>query len=197
MINRTNFTKDELETIELNGLSLATVRKRIYRGWQRSKAISKSNCKNKYVLNEEDYNTLKSNNISSDVYFKRVKKGWNKEKALTKPQKNYPPKYSRSFTDSEKRVMSINEIDVRLYTSRRGNNWSHEESIYIPREMSKNEITKGKYPLSIDELKTLFENSSSLYTYRRRRELGWSKEKALTTERKTYTKEVHLLNKKE
>ena len=124
--------------------------------------------------------------ISLDLYVQRIRHGWSKEKARTeKPRKSNTFDNYKQFTDFEIEHLIENQITYMDYTNRRRLGWSREEAIFIPKGIKRYQILHhDEYPIKRQELKLIYQNESTIDTYRKRRALGWSKHQALTTPKK-------------
>lgn len=124
--------------------------------------------------------------ISLDLYVQRLRHGWSKEKAQTeKPRKSGTFDNYKQFTEFELEHLIENQISYMDYTNRRRLGWSREEAVFIPKGIKRYQILHHEdYPLERQELKIIYQNESTIDTYRKRRALGWSKHDALTTPKK-------------
>lgn len=121
--------------------------------------------------------------IGLDLYVQRLRHGWTEEKAKNeKPRKKDGFNNYKQFTDFELEHLIQNYITYMDYTNRRRLGWSREEAIFIPKGIKRYQILKHeKYPVTREELKTIYKNETTIDTYRTRLELGWSKKEAMTT----------------
>lgn len=133
--------------------------------------------------------------ISLSLYFQRVRHGWDNEKAKTKP-----PQYRKrsqvynQFSDFELEYLITNFISHTDYVNRRRLGWSREEAIFVPKGIKRYQILNHKlYPVTRQELKEIYNNESTIDTYRARRFMGWTKDEAMTTP-KRYKKKTFKIN---
>ena len=124
--------------------------------------------------------------ISLDLYVQRLRHGWSKKKAQTeKPRKSDTFNNYKQFTEFELEHLIQNQISYMDYTNRRRLGWSREEAVFIPKGIKRYQILHHEdYPINRHELKTIYQNESTIDTYRTRRALGWSKHEALIKQKK-------------
>lgn len=134
-------------------------------------------------------------NISLSLYFQRIRHGWSKRKAKNKPPQNRKrsPVYNQ-FSDFELEFMVMNFISHTDYVNRRRLGWSREEAIFVPKGIKRYQILNHDlYPVTRQELKSIYKNESTIDTYRARRFMGWSKDEAMKTP-KRYKKKTFKIN---
>lgn len=121
--------------------------------------------------------------IGLELYSQRLRHGWDKEKAQnTIPRNKYAQNNYKQFSEFELEHMIYNYISYMDYTNRRRLGWSREEAIFIPKGIKRYQFLKhDDYPLTRDELKEIYQNETTVDTYRARRVMGWSKESAMKT----------------
>lgn len=130
-------------------------------------------------------------NVTVSAYKGRIKAGWTLEEALTTPIGLVYPN-SKSATDhlgnsySSKSDMCRHwNIELSIFEGRIASNWTLEEALTLPYG------TRHKNHIITDHLGNIFPTVKHMcehwnippYVYNGRIEIGWSKEKALTTPR--------------
>lgn len=147
--------------------------------------MSNQSSKIKYPDSKEIKDMLRRG-ISLDLYIQRIRNGWSKEKAKTeKARKSITFNNYKQFTEFEIEHLIENQITYIDYRNRRRLGWSREEAIFIPKGRKRYQILHHEdYPINRHELKMIYQNESTIDTYRTRMALGWLKEKALTTPKK-------------
>lgn len=173
-------TKDDKQALYENDLTLSIVYKRLRKGWTKEKAINTAPEKRRIEMTEEERYTMFYAGLQYATVKRRLNEGWSRVDAFTIPPDRKHPLMG-TFTDAEMHVMFINELTFVDFTNRKKNGWNRFECIYVPKGMPKNSVYTGMYPVTIDELVTIYDSGSTLDTYRRRRAVGWSKEDAMTT----------------
>ncbi|WP_407807708.1 hypothetical protein [Staphylococcus aureus] len=125
--------------------------------------------------------------ISLDLFLQRIRRGWDFDKAKTfKPRKHDSIDNYKQFSDFELEHILHHIITYTDYKNRRKLGWSREEAIFIPKGIQRYQVLNHDiYPVTRQELTTIYKNESTIDTYRSRMAMGWSKSKALTTPKKT------------
>lgn len=79
-------------------------------------------------------------------------------------------------------LMKKNGITPVEYMRRIRSGWTHPESVLVPQNSRYPEIlTEGLFPVTRREVNMIYYSNNTIDTYRCRRAIGWSKEKALKT----------------
>ena len=176
-----DLTKQEIKISVSNEIPLNVLEKRLKKGWSVQRSINTPYVsKNTNKMTDSDRLIMFLNGVSSQIYSVRQKQGWKHEDIINtvcKPSYKYIVSH---FKSHEMFALYINDMSVSGYKKRRKKGWGHKEAIFIPSDIAPETIQQGDYPLTIDELETIYQHGSTLYTYRMHRALGWSKEKAMT-----------------
>ena len=177
-------TDEEYKILEKNGISVDVFKSRLRKKWSRKRALNQVvHKRNIEPLPKDELLHMIKKGITYSIYRQRIEKGWAEHEAKTEPviyKKGKNP--YKQFTDLEIEYMVENYITYNDYKNRRKNGWSREEAIFIPKGIMRREIYKNElYPITSEDFKRIYQNGSTIDTYRTRRHLGWSHEDAITT----------------
>ncbi|HHD0846056.1 hypothetical protein [Staphylococcus capitis] len=142
---------------------------------------------NQVLPSVEETKLMMDKGISLELYIQRLRHGWDSEKAKNKlPRVKDSLNNYKQFSDFELEHLLHNFITYTDYKNRRNLGWSREEAIFIPKGIKRYQILKHElYPVTREELKLIYKNETTIDTYRTRRALGWDKEKAMFTPKKS------------
>lgn len=184
-LKKYELTDDEKQMLIDNDISIEHFRSRVNRGWTKQRALTQSVTKQRQYTNltlDERKNMIRQG-ITESMYQQRLNNGWDEQVAKTKPpQKNANSHRYQQFNDYELEYLLINHISYKDFKNRRQLGWTREEAIFIPKGIKRHEVLKHDlYPLTREELKTIYQHATTVDTYRARRHMGWTKERALKT----------------
>mgnify|MGYP006961461799 FL=1 len=181
-------TDDEYALLEENGITEEVFKSRLRKKWSRHRALHQPVIKHQefYIPKQQRLKMLVDLGITYSIYRDRREKGWSDKDAKTTPvhYKNGKSPY-RQFNQRELECLVANYVTYSDYKNRRKIGWTREEAIYIPKGIKRYEIYENElYPITREDFIEIYNNGSTIDTYRKRRHLGWTHEKAKKTPKK-------------
>jgi|SRR5699024_2026947 len=173
-----SLTEKQDEIRQLNGISQAVFKSRIRKKWSKQRAVSRPLAKPKR-MDRQLKQTLMRHGITMRMYHQRLQNDWSFQDAMTVEPKRNSTIFSK-LTHNQIQIMIENDLTYEDYQSRRNNDWTHEEAIFTPRNVVRFDLYEHElYPLTLEDIYTIFEHHSTIDTYRMNRALGYTHDEAL------------------
>lgn len=177
-------TEEQNKTRQANHISMDVFKSRIRKNWSKDRAITQK-VHRPNVVDRKLKQELMRNGVTVNVYHTRLQNDWSYHDAIhTRPKgRNVVFTY---LTKEEIEFLIQNDLTFDDYKNRKFNGWSHEESIFIPKNVNRFDIYEHDiYPLTKSEVYKIFRNGSTIDTYRMNRAIGLSKEDAMRKPKRT------------